>query len=68
MQSNKPRNFILHEKKPAECSLTLSHIGHTRTKWMFQTCGSIAIDLLTGAQPGGVICPPRNFQNILQKF
>jgi len=31
MHSNKPRNFILHEKKPADCSLTLRHIGHTRT-------------------------------------
>jgi len=31
MHSNKPRNFILHEKKPAERSLTLKHIGHTRT-------------------------------------
>jgi len=47
MHSNKPRNFILHETKPAECSLTLRHIGHTRTNngWLFQTCGSIAIDL-----------------------
>jgi len=47
MHSNKPRNFILHEKKPAECSLTLRHIGHTRTNngWLFQTCGSIEIDL-----------------------
>jgi len=24
-------NFILHEMKPAEWSLTLRHIGHTRT-------------------------------------
>jgi len=28
-----------------KCSLTLGHIGHTRTnKWIFQTCGKIAID------------------------
>jgi len=31
MHSNKPCYFILHEKKPAECNLTLRHIGHART-------------------------------------
>jgi len=55
MHSNKPRYFILHEKKLAERNLTLRHIGHTRTnnecfklvEVMFKNeCFQTCVDLL----------------------
>jgi len=31
MHSNKPHNFVQHERSLRKYSLTLRHIGHTRT-------------------------------------